>query len=221
MSSSFQTLPDEESQSLIPKKSDRFAPSSYKDLWALILFVIFFIGFIAISAFSLHGLSLYKTINIQDENLMKTPQVGHVIGVLLTTISVGFALSFGYFMAMKRFAGKMITTSLYASIAVQFLMAILCLVAYLKYPQQIGYAIGAVVFLLLGILWIWAFQYWKTRIPFARVMLKTVTGVITQYPATLTVGVVALLVQAVFSTWWILTLAGFAQVWRLVFRVFI
>ncbi|KAJ3372401.1 hypothetical protein HDU91_003447, partial [Kappamyces sp. JEL0680] len=103
---------------------------------------------------------------------------------------------------MQRFAGKMITVSLWISIAMQFVFSGLCFYAYTitkRSSAKSGYLAGGALFLLLGLLWLWLYRYWRVRIPFARVMLKTVTKVISKYPATLSVGIVGLLVQSGWS----------------------
>ena len=47
--------------------------------------------------------------------------------------------------------------------------------------------------------------------PFAKLMLKTVTSVTAQYPATLFVGVVGLIIQSGYGALWIATLVGLFQ----------
>lgn len=99
---------------------------------------------------------------------------------------------------MQRFAGKMITFSLITSIAMQFVFAVLFGIVYIR-TKQTGAIVMAVIFLVVGLLLVWTFQYWKVRIPFARIMLKTVTNITARYPATITVAVVGLLLQTAFQ----------------------
>lgn len=104
----------------------------------------------------------------------------------------------------------MITFSLWFSIGLHFVLAVLFLISYFK-TKKIGSAIASGAFFLFGLIWIWAYSAWKARIPFARIMLKTVTMVMAKYPATLTVAVVGLLSQTVFACWWVVSLVGLAQ----------
>ena len=58
----------------------------------------------------------------------------------------------------------------------------------------IGSYIGGGIMLIFTLLYAWLFYSWRSRIPFAKLMLKTVTKVTGQYPATLYTGFVGLVV---------------------------
>lgn len=101
-----------ETASLIPKKSDRFIKSAYKDVWATILWLVFLAGFAVLSFFSIKHLNQIDqpagSLPIDgDENTGAgkgfSISVKHIAGILLTGAAGGFLLSFAYFIAMRRF----------------------------------------------------------------------------------------------------------------------
>jgi hypothetical protein len=159
-SNTVETLEEDsnERHNLIPKKSDRFAPATYKvqlnphqqDVWATILWAIFLGGFIAIASFSIKALLSYKQGPSDPSKFYISG--ANIAGILLVSIIVSFTLSFLYFMCMQRFAGSMITTSLWISIGLQFVGAAACFYAYFKL-KQVGYLVGGILFVLLGLLW--------------------------------------------------------------------
>ena len=60
----------------------------------------------------------------------------------------------------------------------------------------------------MAAIYAWCFWSWRFRIPFAKVMLKTVTSITRRYPALIATAVVALIVQFAFTTWWMVTVIG-------------
>jgi hypothetical protein len=87
-------------------------------------------------------------------------------------------------------------------------LSIAVTVAFAALFAYLGQYFAAVIWLLFAALYAWAYWSWRFRIPFAKVMLKTVTSITKQFPSTILVGVGALLVQFAYCCWWILTLIG-------------
>lgn len=56
-----------------------------------------------------------------------------------------------------------------------------------------GNYFGGAIILIMALIYAWIFYSWRHRIPFAKLMLKTVTKVTGQFPATLFTGFVGLL----------------------------
>lgn len=104
----------------------------------------------------------------------------------------------------------MIYGSLIASIASQFATSIVFLAMYLKY-QQTGYLVGGASFFVFALLSVYLLRLWKSRIPFAKVTLTTVTEVIAMYPAVVFTGIIGLFAQTLFSVFWISAIIGFSQ----------
>ena len=71
-----------------------------------------------------------------------------------------------------------------------------------------GAIIVGVLMLIGALFYIWCAFSWRSRIPFATIMLQTVIDVSRKFHGTLMTGVVALLVQAAFSVLWTVTLIG-------------
>ncbi|KAI8895526.1 plasma-membrane choline transporter-domain-containing protein [Globomyces pollinis-pini] len=187
--------------SLLPKKEDRFKPSQYKDVWALVLWVTCLLAFLGFSAYSISNLvkngeigSSVGSVNLNASG-KSNMEVQDAIGSLVLSIIVGFVVSLLYFMAMQRFTGTLITVTLYFAIAMNFVMAAFFFVA----GQPI---MGAIMLVLAGIV-AWCMWSWRHRIPFAKVMLKTVCSVTAKYPALIFVGVLGLIGQVVFLAVWV------------------
>ncbi|KAJ3261958.1 putative choline transporter, neither null mutation nor overexpression affects choline transport [Boothiomyces macroporosus] len=101
---------------------------------------------------------------------------------------------------MQRFAGTLIKITLIMAIVMNFAVAALFFI--------IGQFVVGIIMLVLAALTAWAYWSWRFRIPFAKVVLKTVTSITKKYPATLGVGVIGLVVQIAFIVWWLFTLSG-------------
>jgi hypothetical protein len=68
--------------------------------------------------------------------------------------------------------------------------------------------IGAVLMLVFALIYAYFLYSWRFRIPFAKVMLKTVTSITKRYPALFFIGVIGLILDVVFSGIWLLTVVG-------------
>ena len=93
---------------------------------------------------------------------------------------------------------------IYFTIGVSFIFE-LVVIGILLTLRDIAHAIvWSFVFLLhLYIMW-----RWQSRIPFAKILLKTVAKVSRQFPATFFTAFIGLIVQMLYSVTWILTVAG-------------
>ncbi|KAJ3315636.1 putative choline transporter, neither null mutation nor overexpression affects choline transport [Boothiomyces sp. JEL0838] len=199
---------------LQPKKEDRFKSTQYKDGWAIALWFICLLGFTGVSAYSINYLrtstsssSGSTSSNTNSGTSGTTTQVdiptGEIIGVLVTSAVAGFLLSTFYFFLMQRFAGTLIKVTLIIAIIVNFAIAALFFI--------VGQFVGGIVMLVVACLVAWAYWSWRFRIPFAKVILKTVTSITKQFPGTLVAGVTGLIVQVIFIGWWVVTAVGIAK----------
>ena len=66
------------------------------------------------------------------------------------------------------------------------------------------------MFLIFYFFLAWCYYSWRSRIPFASVMLKSIADVTKKYPSLIGVGVGGLILQFGFICWWVLTLIGVA-----------
>lgn len=66
---------------LIPKKDDRFKPSSYKDLWAAILFILTLLGFAVLS-----GVVITSLRNSRSNGVDVGISPVNIAGILVTSV---------------------------------------------------------------------------------------------------------------------------------------
>ncbi|KAJ3326197.1 putative choline transporter, neither null mutation nor overexpression affects choline transport [Boothiomyces sp. JEL0866] len=200
-----------------PKKEERFKSSQYKDVWAVGLWILCLIGFAGINYLKSHTASSTDTpsnntpTKRDGTTTSSDPQFSvstdNFIGILVTSVGVGFVVSLIYFFMMQRFsfinfrfAGTLIKITLIMAIVMNFAIAALFFI--------LGQFVVGIIMLVLAALTAWAYWSWRFRIPFAKVILKTVTSITKKYPATLGAGVIGLVVQIVFIVWWLFTLTG-------------
>lgn len=86
------------------------------------------------------------------------------------------------------------------SIALYFVSAAVLL----AYGSYIAGAITAVV----AVLYTFCALSWRSRIPFATVMLKTIVSIVRTYPSTIFAGFCGLLLDVMFFVFWALTFAA-------------
>jgi hypothetical protein len=189
-------------ENLIPKKEERFKSTRYKDVWASALWFLFLIGLAVITYFGSTRLRNLPSPTSGDTGGFRISDSD--IGIsIASTVVTGFILSLLYFMAMQRFAGTLIKVTLVLAIAFNFVVA-----AVFFYLRQFT---AAIVWLLFGAIYAWCYWSWRHRIPFAKIMLKTVTSITRQYPSLILLGVVGLIVQFLFLAWWLYTLLGMVK----------
>jgi ABC-type multidrug transport system fused ATPase/permease subunit len=107
--------------SLIPKKEDRFKPTSeYKDVWAAILYFFSVAAFAALSYFGISKLLSVANQNnsAPNDGTQIFPGAGAMAGIIATAVFVGMGLCILYFMAMRQFTGKMIKISMVLTVVV-------------------------------------------------------------------------------------------------------
>ena len=74
----------------------------------------------------------------------------------------------------------------------------------------VGQFYGIIV-IILAIFWAFLYRSWRSRIPFAVLMLKTVAELVRQYTATIVVAFLMLIIEAVYIGLWISTVALIAS----------
>ncbi|KAI7876601.1 DUF580-domain-containing protein [Lichtheimia hyalospora FSU 10163] len=183
--------------------------SGWKDIWAAILWILNFGAFIGVSVLALrtyHG--------NQGHTAGGIPSSTQYSGIVFDTDTmkifgysaiVGFGLSFLYLMLINAIPRLMILITFIGSIIVYFGVTI-------YYFTQHYYS-AAIVFLIFSVLYLFAFWWWRSRIPFATVMLETICNITRRHPSTIVLGVIALIVQTAFSIWFSLVVIGAYQTW--------
>ncbi|CAI2189061.1 8837_t:CDS:2, partial [Funneliformis geosporum] len=178
----------------------------FQDLWATILFLIQFVGFLALSYVGIKTiLNKNKLSNSNpaddDNDIIKGIKLDTNSIVLLVVAGIfGFFLSLLYMALMQKFPKPLIKITLYLSIATYFIAAAIY--------GYVGQIILAVMFAIFGVIYLICAFTWRDRIPFAAILLETITTLTKKYYGTIIMGFAGLIVQVGWSIWWALTVIG-------------
>ncbi|ORZ38827.1 plasma-membrane choline transporter-domain-containing protein [Catenaria anguillulae PL171] len=189
-----------------PDPETRFAPpKGPQDLWAAILFLVQFAGFCAIAALSIPKVD-FSTMKPKDSP-SSSPSTGSGSGpdigsnaIVAMGGSAFFALilSIAYLMAMRKYPKPLIKFTFWFSIAF--------FIAFGLFSIVVGRNIvGGVVCLIVAVLYIVFYRAYKSRFPFAAVMLETVASVTMKYPGTVGIGIAGLVVQLAYIAFFAVT----------------
>ncbi|KAG0230114.1 putative choline transporter, neither null mutation nor overexpression affects choline transport [Mortierella sp. GBA43] len=194
-----------ENAPLIPKADDgKFSPNpSYNDVWATILFLLNTGGFVALNCYSFKAYAnMGNPFTVLDDGTRVATSsiaVDHSLAVLiLSSIAVAFSLAFGYFVLIQRKTVFMVKFSFFFSVLATFALGIMQIIN--------GSILWGALFLLSGVLILSLYRYWRARMPFAVLLLQTVTSVTRKYPGTIAVAFSGLFVQIAWSAVWIFSL---------------
>lgn len=128
----------------------------------------------------------------------RTPRaIEQMVYIGISCAAVGGFYSFGYLLLVKNFARQMIIGTMFASVLLWFAFA----GVFLYFGQLWSAIVFAVMGALNGLIYFW----WRTRIPFATAMLKTVSGLIHDYQGTAYFAYVSLIFQFAWVFVWVLT----------------
>jgi len=194
----------------------------YQDIWAAILYIVTVIATIAIAGISIPTMNLDNLMDSNDSNNSTSTNTGtstnsantgksgtntsnsnhlkfkrskdgdsgtDIVIMLLSSVVFSGLLTFGYMILIQKYAGKMIKATFIMSIIFNIIYALIC---FLVSP------ILSVIMLLFAILYAICYFLWRSRIPFAKVMLKTVTSVTKKFPATILTGFIGCFVGAIW-----------------------
>ncbi|KAJ3215755.1 putative choline transporter, neither null mutation nor overexpression affects choline transport [Clydaea vesicula] len=175
--------PPGSSDPLTTSSGEKFvAEPKYKDIWVK-----------AVTELSNTGPSGTKTFKL---NL----STAHLINLIIIAIGGGFVLSLIYFVLMQKFAGTMIK--------IQSVLFVLSMFGFAAFNLYLGSYVGGGIVFFIALLLAWLFWSWRHRIPFAKVILKTVTKVISKYPGTIVAGLIGLILQTIFVAIFFVTVFG-------------
>ncbi|KAI9594088.1 plasma-membrane choline transporter-domain-containing protein [Syncephalis fuscata] len=173
----------------------------FNDLWAAIVFIIHLAGFIVLAAFAVpKGFKSTTGIVPKTQNGNSSNDMVEFFIMLAVAAVIAFILSMVYLLAMQRFAGPMIKITFALSILLYFVQAALLFI--------MKSTIGAIVMIILGLLNMLMFWLWRSRIPFAALMLETVCSVTRKYGGTIGVSIGGLILQMGWIFLWIITATG-------------
>jgi len=123
----------------------------------------------------------------QDEQ--KPATLAQIFILLGSSFGGAAILTLFYMMLVQKFTGKMIKGTFILSILLNLVYAV---VTFLFHP-----IIGIIMLLFAG-LYVLCYFFWRSRIPFAKVMLKTVCTVTKKYPATLFIGFLGCVISVIW-----------------------
>jgi len=175
---------------------EKFGPvSGYRDWPFAILFfahmiVVIVLAFFAIKQFNLSTDSAALATGVSPSDIQS------LIYSILATMAFDILLGFGFLSLAKNYAKQLIYFCMILSIIVYAFAIVFLIFIGLFYPVGI---IMIIVFLINVVF----FYFWRRRIPFAALILGTVSGLIKKYPATTAVPFVAAIVHLVWNVVWI------------------
>lgn len=171
----------------------------YNDLWAGILFILTFLGFVAVSGLAIHGYATNHSGGIYN-NANQFSINSNTIILFAFVLVVAFVLSWSYLLAARLFTKQFIWITGICNIILGFGTAI-----YYLYRHQYG---AGIVFLIFAVFTVFAFITWIPRIPFSVLMLQTSVDVARNYGHVFLVSAIGGLLALAFAAWYSVTLAA-------------
>ncbi|KAK6521974.1 putative choline transporter, neither null mutation nor overexpression affects choline transport [Arthrobotrys megalospora] len=174
----------------------------FNDLWAAVLYILTFLGFIAVSVLSLLGYS--KSGSTSGSGISNsTARFGLTTNTVILfafVLAVAFVVSLFYLFLCRKLTKQII----YLSAIFNFVIGIGS-AAYYFYRKQ--YA-AAIIFLIFALFYAFCFWTWRSRIPFSVLMLQTVIDVAKGYGHVFIVSFIGGVVALAFAAWFSVTLVG-------------
>ncbi|GFF34980.1 protein pns1 [Aspergillus lentulus] len=174
----------------------------YNDIWAGLLFIAVFLGYVAVSGVTIHRYAKYKGFNgdgIYDSSNSFSLDTNTLI-LFIFVLCVALALSYAYFLGARYFSKLFIWVT-------GILNIVFALATGIYYIARKQYG-GGIVFLLFGVFAIVCFISWIPRIPFSAFMLQTSIDVSRKYGHVFVVSMIGGLVAVAFAAWFSVTLVS-------------
>ncbi|RYP10375.1 hypothetical protein DL764_000709 [Monosporascus ibericus] len=171
----------------------------WNDLWAGILFLIVFLGFVAVSGISLQGYAATRNYNgggIYDGARSVGLNTNTII-MFMFVLCVATVFSYCYVLLARTFPKQFIWVTGILNIVFGLVTAI-----YMLYQKS--YAAG-IIFLVFVVFLIFAFISWIPRIPFSALMLRTAVDVSKSYGHVYMVSALGGLLATVLAAWYSIT----------------
>ena len=165
----------------------------WNDLWAGILLIAVFLGYVAVSGLALNGYDSYFTGGGIYNNSNRFGLNSNTIVLFAFVLAVAFVLSWLYISLARIFTKQFIWITGILHIVFGFVTAI--------YMLSRRYWSGGIVFLLFAILSVIFFISWIPRIPFSTLMLQTSIDVSKKYGHVYIVSLVGGFIATAFGAW--------------------
>ncbi|KAF1939643.1 DUF580-domain-containing protein [Clathrospora elynae] len=171
----------------------------FNDLWAGILFIAVFLGYVAVSVISIRGYSRHHTGGIYG-NTNQFALNSNTIILFAFVLGMATLFSYAYMWAARAFTKQFIWITGILNIVFGFATAI--------YMLSRKYWSGGIVFLLFSVFYVFCFISWIPRIPFSVLMLQTAIDVSKKYGHTYVVSLIGGLLAAALGAWYSVTLVS-------------
>lgn len=175
----------------------------FNDLWAGLLLIATFLGFVAVSGISLYRYSRYQGFN--GGGIYNSPNDfslnTNTLILFVFVLVVAFVVSWLYFLAARAFTKQFIWITGILNCAIAVATAV-----YYLYRRLWG---AGIVFAIFAAFAIFCFISWIPRIPFAVVMLQQAQDIARMKRVhVFTVSLIGGLVATIFAAWLSITLVG-------------
>lgn len=178
----------------------------WNDLWALILLLLTFAGFVGISALVLSGYAAHRGQTGGGINNGSASQFGLSSNTMILfafVLMLAFVLSYAYMWGARVFTKQFIYISFIFQVVMGLATAIIMIAR--------KYYVGGIIFLLFTVFYIFCFFSWRKRIPFSVLMLQTVIDVAKQHGHVFMVSFIGGVIATMFGAWFSVTLVGVYQ----------
>lgn len=172
----------------------------YNDVWAGFLLILDILGFAAVSALSVRGYTSTRSTQgsgIYDDKSNDFGLSTNTIILFIFVLGMSFILAWGYFLAVRAFTKQFI----YATAIVNILVGLGTAVYYFTRH----YYSAAIVFFIFALFYIFCFLTWRSRIPFAVLMLQTVMDVARRFGHVFVVSFIGGIIALSFGAWFAVT----------------
>ncbi|KAK8201380.1 pH nine-sensitive protein 1 [Zalaria obscura] len=174
----------------------------WNDLWAGILLIAVFAGYVAVSGIAIQGYAATKGFNgggiyggNNDFGLSTNTLV-----LFIFCLAAALVLSYGYIWVARTFTKQLIWITGILHCIFGFVTAI--------YMLSRKYYSGGIVFLLFAIFTVICFVSWIPRIPFSTLMLQTSIDVSKRYGHVYLVSLIGGIIATAFGAWFSVTLVA-------------
>ncbi|KAJ5240004.1 hypothetical protein N7468_004623, partial [Penicillium chermesinum] len=174
----------------------------YHDIWAGLLLIAVFLGYVAVSGYTIHSYATNKGFSgggIYDAGNDFSLNTNTLV-LFVFVLCVALAFSWAYFMGARYFTKAFIW-------ATGILNIVFALATGIYYIAEKEYG-GGIVFLIFGVFAIVCFISWIPRIPFTAFMLQTAMDVARHHGHVFLVSALGGIVTVAFGAWFSVTLVA-------------
>ncbi|CZT03735.1 hypothetical protein WAI453_009017 [Rhynchosporium graminicola] len=170
----------------------------YNDLWAALLFLATFLGFVAVSGIAIHGYVLGGTGGIYGNQQLHLNS--NTIILFAFVLAAAFFTSAAYFWMIRAFTKQ----AIWITGILQIVFGVGTAIVYFARH----YYSAAIVYLIFAVFYIFCFISWIPRIPFSVLMLQTVIDISKNYGHVFMVSTIGGFIATAFGAWFSVTMVS-------------